>query len=426
MILIFVLSTIQVFSEDYLLVKPRKGDGIFTLLRRYDLPQDSIYIKKFIEINKNKTNSKAEIFNHYKYQLPVILKKFDGVTIRTSLGISNYKLAKEIQDYNLNIVSLGLKKSNFKIDKQLWVPFHYLNIGFEKNFERKEVNIIDKTEEGFVETIDDSSLDADYKARTSKEIPKSFSRNVFGKKYRNIKKIDNQLSGLIFFLDPGHGGPDPGAIGNKDGIELTEDEYAYDITLRLAYKLLQHGANVFLTILDSTDGIRDEKFLKNNTKEYFGNGELIKGNPKERLQRRIDYINSISPRYKKKNQRLIVIHVDSRIVEQRIDVFFYFKPGDSTSKNYANKIMDIIGQKYADNQPGRGYDGNVSDRNLFMLRYSPIIAVYLELGNIQNPKDQVRFLDPNNRQAIANWICSGIIFNEKGNRKEEKPRKNHD
>jgi N-acetylmuramoyl-L-alanine amidase len=35
---------------------------------------------------------------------------------------------------------------------------------------------------------------------------------------------------------------------------------------------------------------------------------------------------------------------------------------------------------------------------------------YIEVGNIRNTKDQRRILDPNNRQAMANWIAQGILL----------------
>jgi N-acetylmuramoyl-L-alanine amidase len=35
-------------------------------------------------------------------------------------------------------------------------------------------------------------------------------------------------------------------------------------------------------------------------------------------------------------------------------------------------------------------------------------AVYIELGNIQNPYDQLRLVLPKNRQALANWIFDAI------------------
>ncbi|OGU61237.1 MAG: hypothetical protein A2X64_06660 [Ignavibacteria bacterium GWF2_33_9] len=400
------------YSQEYVQVKSKKGDGIFSLLRKYHLPEEENYLNKFKELNKTSLTEKGEIFADRNYNLPILIYNFNGKTIRSTIGISNYELAKEIQDYNFEIVNSKLKSSNFKNDKILWVPFHYLDKETLTNFE-KENSKHPKSEEGFVPVLSDDKLDEEYNVITSKTIPPVFGNALFGPKYSKIHKIDSRLKGLVFYLDPGHGGPDPGAIGYKEEHELTEDEYAYDITLRLAQNLRRHGATVYLTIIDSNNFIRDENFLKNNTNEYFGNGKLITGGARERLQSRIDYISTISPKVKLNKQRLIVIHVDSRQVEKRIDVFFYYKPGCEKSKKYAVNLMNVFDKKYNANQPGRGYEGNVSERNLFMLNYSPVLAVYLELGNIQNPLDQIRFLDPNNRQALANWICNGILFNEK-------------
>ena len=36
-------------------------------------------------------------------------------------------------------------------------------------------------------------------------------------------------------------------------------------------------------------------------------------------------------------------------------------------------------------------------------------TVFAEFGNIQHSRDQERILDPNNRQALANWMCVGIL-----------------
>ena len=41
------------------------------------------------------------------------------------------------------------------------------------------------------------------------------------------------------------------------GRQLHEDEYAYDIILRLARELLSRGAKVHIIIQDKKDGIRD-------------------------------------------------------------------------------------------------------------------------------------------------------------------------
>jgi N-acetylmuramoyl-L-alanine amidase len=75
----------------------------------------------------------------------------------------------------------------------------------------------------------------------------------------------------------------------------------------------------------------------------------------------------------------------------------------------ANSFYETIKDKYDKNQPGRGYKGTVTTRNLFMLRNLNAPTVYIELGNIQNKNDQIRFLDKNNRQAIANWLSDGVV-----------------
>jgi len=46
---------------------------------------------------------------------------------------------------------------------------------------------------------------------------------------------------------------------------------------------------------------------------------------------------------------------------------------------------------------------------LHMLRQTETTSVYIELGNIRNQLDQDRLILENNRQALANWLCEGLI-----------------
>ena len=69
--------------------------------------------------------------------------------------------------------------------------------------------------------------------------------------------------------------------------------------------------------------------------------------------------------------------------------------------------------KYDRHQPNRGFNGTVSSRNLFVLRNSTPYAVFLELGNIQNARDQQRLVIPDNRQALANWIAEAMVSDYK-------------
>ena len=64
--------------------------------------------------------------------------------------------------------------------------------------------------------------------------------------------------------------------------------------------------------------------------------------------------------------------------------------------------------KYDRHQPNRGFDGTVSERNLFVLRKTNPVGVFLEVGNIQNAQDQKRLVIADNRQALANWITLAL------------------
>ena len=66
---------------------------------------------------------------------------------------------------------------------------------------------------------------------------------------------------------------------------------------------------------------------------------------------------------------------------------------------------------------GRGFNGTVSERNLYVLRNTQPVGVYLELGNIRNPRDQQRLVLENNRQALAKWIAEGIVADYRASRK---------
>ncbi len=240
--------------------------------------------------------------------------------------------------------------------------------------------------------------------------PTSYTNPIFGKKYENIPVIDNQLEGAVYYLVSGHGGPDPGAMGKYGAYTLSEDEYAYDVTLRLARNLISRGAQVYLIIQDEKNGIRDDAILALDKGEKTINGEPLPLNQRERLKQRADEINKLYKQNAGKFQRLIAIHIDSRSKGQNIDVFFYHHHNSRSGQQLANEIHKVFDSKYKKHQPGRPYHGTVSSRSgLYMVKNTLPPIVYIELGNIKNYRDQLRFVISDNRQALANWIELGIM-----------------
>ena len=231
---------------------------------------------------------------------------------------------------------------------------------------------------------------------------------LFGKSQAAYQITSRSLKGATFYLVSGHGGPDPGCIGKYRGKELHEDEYAYDIALRLARNLMQEGAEVRIIIQDAKDGIRDDKYLKNSKRETCM-GSPIPFNQVRRLKQRSDKINTLFKQDIYAYKRAIFVHVDSRNSGHQPDVFFYHQNKNSESKHLAKTMRTTFTHKYKKHQPGRGFTGTVDGRNLYVLRHTTPASVFVELGNIQNSFDQQRIILSDNRQALANWLCEGFF-----------------
>ncbi|RNC66758.1 N-acetylmuramoyl-L-alanine amidase [Proteiniphilum sp. X52] len=232
---------------------------------------------------------------------------------------------------------------------------------------------------------------------------------IFGKKLSEITLQSDRLKDACFYIISGHGGPDPGAIAKIGNRVLHEDEYAYDMALRLARNLMMESATVYVIIQDPNDGIRDEMYLDNSSNETCM-GEPIPRDQLDRLKQRVDKVNELYQRDKGefKYIRAIDIHVDSRNKGKRIDVFFYHSD-DKHSKLLATTMRDLFRVKYDTHQPGRGFGGFVEQRNLYVLRHLKPPSILVETGNIQNEFDRRRILSSNNRQALANWMAQAFM-----------------
>ncbi|MEH6512245.1 MAG: N-acetylmuramoyl-L-alanine amidase [Maribacter arcticus] len=254
-------------------------------------------------------------------------------------------------------------------------------------------------------------VDSIQKQSTDVKKLESATYAIFGEKHKTVIAKSERLKGNVYYLVSGHGGPDPGAMGVYAGKTISEDEYAYDITLRLAKELLAHGAMVYIIIQDENDGIRDERVLEIDHDEVAYPNKTIPLNQVARLKQRVEIVNDLYKSNKGKYQRLIVTHVDSRSVGQNIDVFFYYHENSKNGKKLAESIHSTFDAKYKKYQPNRSYAGTFEYRtSLYLVKKTHPAMTFIEIGNIRNAKDQVRIVDPDNRQALAKWISEGVLL----------------
>lgn len=368
------------------------GDGVYSLLRRYKLDQFSCNHSLFYKINDLKKNTGLKVGRYYS--IPVYLYEFNGKTIRSSIGIDEWKVAKNIEEYNQSMLKDGFKKYSYKENKILWVPNHLLKCNNEDIPAAKPESQAKNGEKNLSSS-----------GGGSRVFP------IFGKDYEHVPLESNLLRGKVFYIVGGHGGPDPGAVGKSGKHQLCEDEYAYDVALRLVRLLIKNGATAYMIVRDPNDGIRDSKFLDCDTDELVWGNEKIKRGQKDRLFQRSNVINELYKKHRKQGvdyQRVIAIHVDSRNRREQTDLFFYYHPDSPEGKKEALRLQETFRKKYKKHRRSGKYFGSVTGRDLHMLREPVVPAVYIELGNIRHPFDQQRIILTSNRKAIAQWIFEGL------------------
>jgi len=244
---------------------------------------------------------------------------------------------------------------------------------------------------------------------TEKRSGVTVSHEIFGEKFKETEIKSNRLKGAIYYLVSGHGGPDPGTITSYNNKTIAEDEYAYDITLRLAKELISHSATVYMIVRDENDGIRNKRVLAIDHDEVVYPKKKIPLDQIKRLRQRTETINGLYQEHKGAYRRLIVTHIDSRSKGENIDVFFYHHSKSKNGKKLAESIHKVFQKKYKKYQPNRAYNGTFSDRGLYLVNYTAPAMAYIEIGNLQNKRDQKRILYAVNRQALAEWIAQGVL-----------------
>ena len=132
-----------------------------------------------------------------------------------------------------------------------------------------------------------------YKLPTT-EVTRTYE--IFGPEHETVVIESDVLKGIVYFVLGGHGGRDPGAIGKRDGRFLYEDEYAYDVALRLARSLIAQGATVYIMNRDD-DGIRDTEFFDADHDEKHLGGKYIGDSQRERLSQRVKDINRLARKH---------------------------------------------------------------------------------------------------------------------------------
>lgn len=389
-------------NGSYHKVKVKNGDGIMRILSRYELHRDSRLRAAFLDLNKLTENS--NLIKGKKYTLPVKLYHYNGKSIRSTINDNDWNKAVRIKKYNEALLAKNSRATHYTESNILWVPITEL----------EDIEIIPSPM--IAKTPKASEVPVIKKASEAK------FHDFYGKDHKITARKDNSLKGKVYYVVSGHGGPDPGATCDECTKTLCEDEYAYDVSLRLARNLEEHGAIVEMVIQDKNDGIRSGQYLKCDQDERLATGAKLPAKQMTRLVQRTQYINNKYAEYRRKgydDQVVVSIHVDSNSKSTRQDVFFCHYRHSKRSKELAAQIRDTFAEKYEKYQKGRNYKGHLHERGIYVLRKTNPPAVLIELGNIKNTYNHKRILPATNRQALANWIFDGLTKNVRSGKSDQ-------
>ncbi|MEM8583016.1 MAG: N-acetylmuramoyl-L-alanine amidase [Bacteroidota bacterium] len=403
-----MLPSISFAQSDTLEAIAERGDGIYGLLRRYSLADDRCNIDEFCKLNNMARED--QLIVGQSYRLPIQVYTYNGESIRSTIDDNDWDQAVAIQAYNETMLEAGRRSQDYRDDRVLWIAHHLRHCRSieEATSESADATTATNTAVSQSDVLDREITPVGDQATTSGN--RVF--DIFGPEYARVPLVDSKLTGRIFYIVSGHGGPDPGSIGTRAGHRLCEDEYAYDVALRLCREIIKHGGVAYMVTRDDNDGIRSEEYLDCDKDEKYWGGVAMSQSQRTRLFQRSDIINGLFRSNKQlgvEDQTLIAIHVDSRNSARRIDAFFYYHRDDPTGLSLATNMQAVLDRQYRRVQPGREYSGTVSARDLHMLRETEVPGVYIELANIRNPVDQQRIVLERNRQLLAEWLLLGLL-----------------
>jgi len=182
-----------------------------------------------------------------------------------------------------------------------------------------------------------------------------------------VSPLPQSRGRFLVVIDPGHGGPDPGAVGVSG---LQEKDVVLPIALQVAQFLQQQGVQIVLTRTDDRD---------------LG------------LEPRVEMARNL-------NATLFVsIHANA-ISLSRPDVngveTYYYRTGERLANTIHQQILRQL----------RMNDRGVRQARFYVLRHTPMPAVLVEVGFVTGSEDARQLRDPQFQRQMAAAIATGILL----------------
>lgn len=193
--------------------------------------------------------------------------------------------------------------------------------------------------------------------------------------------LGDKVSGRLVVIDPGHGGPDPGAVATDGTLEK-------DIVLNIAkylQSLLNQAAVYTILTREGDDSPR------------LGPGRNFLSRKRQDLMERAGMANQA------RADLFVSIHCNSfpQSIWSGAQTFYY--PGQEESKKLAIAVQSELVKRLGPNRR----QANAGDYRVLKDTHMP--AVVVEVGFLSNPREARLLADPSYQRKVAEAIYWGII-----------------
>ena len=197
---------------------------------------------------------------------------------------------------------------------------------------------------------------------------------IVSKKLSQLVTSENvQAQKEVVVIDAGHGGHDPGKVGENDALEK-------DINLQIAEKVKKHleknGIEVVMTRED--DVMEDTKL--------------------EDMKKRVALINKTKP------ASTVSIHQNSYSNQNVKGAQVFYYTDSEESKRAASRMQEELRKVDAENT--RQIKSN---SDFYMLKKTEVPTIIVECGFLSNLREAEKLVTDEYQEQMAEAICDGIL-----------------
>ncbi|MUV38126.1 N-acetylmuramoyl-L-alanine amidase [Lentibacillus sp. JNUCC-1] len=190
------------------------------------------------------------------------------------------------------------------------------------------------------------------------------------------------LTGQTIVIDPGHGGPDGGAVGKGD---VQEKDIALNVAKKLRDYLQQAGAIVYLTRETDTDlAAGDTKGLSKRKSED--------------IRKRLAFIEE------KDADFFLTIHLNAIPSPKWSGAQTFYHPTHKKSKHLASMVQSEIIRNLENTtrEP-------LAVNTLYLLKHAEVPGSLVEIGFLSNDQEREQLVQAGYQQKMAASIYQGVL-----------------